>query len=56
MADEWPEEAVKSRRRLLETCAEESAVLFPTHFGAPHVAAIAHAAGGFSASFVPGRD
>jgi len=56
MADEWPEEAVKSRRRLLETCAEEGAVLFPTHFGAPHVAAIAHAAGGFSASFVPGRD
>jgi glyoxylase-like metal-dependent hydrolase (beta-lactamase superfamily II) len=54
-ADEWPEAAGKTRRRLLESCAEDGALLFPTHFGAPHVAAIKRAAGGFSATFIPGE-
>ena len=35
--------AGKSRRRLLERCASEGALLFPIHFGAPHVAAITSA-------------
>jgi glyoxylase-like metal-dependent hydrolase (beta-lactamase superfamily II) len=48
-----PEQARSTRHRLLEHCAGEGALLFPTHFGAPHVAAIAAEAGGFSARFVP---
>jgi hypothetical protein len=31
---------------------EQQALLFPTHFGAPHVAAIAAAGDAFSARFV----
>ena len=47
-----PEEARATRRRVLEHCAEHRALLFPTHFGAPHVAAIESAGGAFSARFV----
>ena len=36
--------------------AEHRALLFPVHFGAPHVAAIASAADAFSLRFVPGRE
>jgi glyoxylase-like metal-dependent hydrolase (beta-lactamase superfamily II) len=54
MADESPAEAVVSRRRVLEWCAEHDALLFPIHFGAPHVARIEHEAEGFSARFIPG--
>ena len=43
MADEWPRKAAVSRRRMLESCAEHDALLFPIHFGAPHVARIGHA-------------
>jgi hypothetical protein len=43
-----------SRRRLLESCAEHDALLFPIHFGAPHVVRIAQAPQGFSARFVRG--
>jgi hypothetical protein len=39
---------------VLEHCAEHGSLLFPTHFGAPHVAAIASAGGGFTARFVEG--
>ena len=53
---EVPDEARATRRRVLEHCAEHRALLFPTHFGAPHVAAIKASAGGFSASFVSGKD
>lgn len=49
---ELPEEARATRRRVLEHCAETGALLFPTHFGAPHVAAIASRARAFSASFI----
>jgi glyoxylase-like metal-dependent hydrolase (beta-lactamase superfamily II) len=34
MADERPADAAVSRRRLLESCAEHDALLFPIHFGA----------------------
>ena len=50
-----PDQARATRRRVLEHCAEHGALLFPTHFGAPHVAAIASAAGGFAARFVRGH-
>ena len=53
MADERPAEAAVSRRRLLESCAEHGSLLFPIHFGSPHVAAIEYVSGGFSAKFVP---
>jgi glyoxylase-like metal-dependent hydrolase (beta-lactamase superfamily II) len=51
-----PELARATRRRLMEQCAEDHALLFPAHFGAPHVARI-HAAGAvFSMQFVePGN-
>jgi glyoxylase-like metal-dependent hydrolase (beta-lactamase superfamily II) len=52
MVDEWPADGVSSRRRLLETCAEEGALLFPIHFGAPHVTRIEDGPGGFSHRFV----
>jgi glyoxylase-like metal-dependent hydrolase (beta-lactamase superfamily II) len=55
MADEWPEMAGQSRRKLLESCVSEGALLFPIHFGAPHVAAIKHAGDAFSAEFIKGQ-
>ncbi|MBS0337512.1 MAG: hypothetical protein JSS40_11990, partial [Proteobacteria bacterium] len=48
------DEARATRHRVLEHCVEHDALLFPTHFGAPHVAAIASAGGRFSARFVEG--
>ena len=56
MADERPAGGAVSRRRLLESCAEHDALLFPIHFGAPHVARISQGAKGFSAEMVPGAD
>lgn len=50
-----PDQARATRRRVLEHCAEHGELLFPTHFGAPHVVAIAAAAGGFSARFVEAK-
>jgi glyoxylase-like metal-dependent hydrolase (beta-lactamase superfamily II) len=51
-ADEHPEEAARTRRTLLADCAERGALLFPTHFGAPHVVAIKAAAEAFALEFV----
>jgi glyoxylase-like metal-dependent hydrolase (beta-lactamase superfamily II) len=49
------EEARATRRRVLEYCADHAALLFPTHFGAPHVTSI-HASGdAFAARFVEGQ-
>ena len=56
MADEWPAEGALSRRRMLESCAEHDALLFPIHFGAPHVVRIGHSAQGFKAEFEPGKN
>lgn len=52
---ELPEQARATRRRVLEHCAEKDALLFPTHFGAPHVAAITRAGDAFTPRFVDGR-
>jgi glyoxylase-like metal-dependent hydrolase (beta-lactamase superfamily II) len=49
-----PGQARASRRRVLEYCVDEKALLFPTHFGAPHVAAIMAGARGFMLKFVEG--
>jgi glyoxylase-like metal-dependent hydrolase (beta-lactamase superfamily II) len=53
---ELPDEARTTRRRVLDYCAEERALLFPAHFGAPHVAAIARAGEAFRPEFVPGKE
>jgi glyoxylase-like metal-dependent hydrolase (beta-lactamase superfamily II) len=55
MADEKPEEAQVTRQRVLEECAERRALLFPTHFGSPHVAVVEATASGFAATFVRGK-
>jgi len=47
-------EARITRRRLLEHCAEHRALLFPIHFAAPYVAAIACSGDAFSLRFVEG--
>lgn len=52
---ELPDEARRTRRRILEHCAEHRALLFPAHFAAPHVAAIARAGDAFSLRFVDGE-
>jgi glyoxylase-like metal-dependent hydrolase (beta-lactamase superfamily II) len=52
---ELPDQARATRRRLLEHCAEYGALLFPIHFGAPHVAAIAGAGDAFALRFVGGN-
>ncbi len=49
---ELPQEARATRKRVLEHCAEQGALLFPAHFGAPFVAAISVSASGFEARFV----
>ena len=51
-ACELPDESRRTRRRVLENCAADGALLFPTHFGAPHVGSIHDAGGGFRASGV----
>jgi glyoxylase-like metal-dependent hydrolase (beta-lactamase superfamily II) len=50
---EIPEQARATRHKALEHCAEHGALLFPTHFAAPHVARIAGAANGFAVHFEP---
>jgi glyoxylase-like metal-dependent hydrolase (beta-lactamase superfamily II) len=51
---ELPDEARATRRRVLDYCAEERALLFPAHFAAPHVAAVNRAGDAFVPTFVPG--
>jgi len=53
---ELPDVARVTRARLLEQCAEDRSLLFPGHFGAPHVARIAKAASGFAVNFVEGNE
>ena len=43
--------AVKTRELLLSAAADDGAVLFPSHFGAPHAGTIVRRAGGYR--FVP---
>lgn len=49
---EHPEQARATRRRMLEHCCENRALLFPTHFAAPHVVAIERAEDGFRPEFI----
>lgn len=51
---ELPDVARMTRARLLDQCAEERSLLFPGHFGAPHVARIMRAPSGFDIEFVEG--
>jgi glyoxylase-like metal-dependent hydrolase (beta-lactamase superfamily II) len=51
---ELPDQARLTRRRVLEHCVEHDALLFPVHFGAPHVAAITRTADAFALRFVAG--
>lgn len=51
-SDEQPAVAYATRRRVLEFCAESRALLFPTHFTAPHVVAITCDGHGFAPKFV----
>jgi glyoxylase-like metal-dependent hydrolase (beta-lactamase superfamily II) len=48
---ELPDEARATRRRILEHCAEDRALLFAAHFGAPHVAKVLRTGDGFSLKF-----
>lgn len=47
------EAARVSRRRMLEHAAGRGSIVYPAHFGGPHVCRIGEAAGGFA--FLPGR-
>ena len=49
---ELPDQARETRRKVLEYCCENHALLFPTHFAAPHVAAIEPEGEGFRPEFV----
>lgn len=51
-SDELPGVAQSTRMRVLQDCAESGALLFPTHFAAPHVAAIKKADDAFVPLFV----
>jgi glyoxylase-like metal-dependent hydrolase (beta-lactamase superfamily II) len=51
---ELPDVARATRRRVLDYCAEERALLFPAHFGAPHVAAISRSGEAFAPKFIAG--
>ncbi len=44
--------ARSTRRRILEFCADHDALLFPTHFGAPHVVRVERSADAFVPHFV----
>jgi glyoxylase-like metal-dependent hydrolase (beta-lactamase superfamily II) len=52
---EIPNEARATRHRLLGDRAEHGALLFPIHFGAPHVATIAREGDAFKLRFVAGK-
>jgi len=52
---ELPEQARATRRRVLDHCADENALLFPAHFAAPHVAVIARDGETFRPQFVVGQ-
>lgn len=49
---ELPDQARATRRKVLEYCCENHALLFPTHFAAPHVAAVEPEGDGFRPEFV----
>jgi glyoxylase-like metal-dependent hydrolase (beta-lactamase superfamily II) len=46
VADHSPEQAATSRRRVLERCVAEGALLCPAHFGRPHFGRVGEGKGG----------
>lgn len=46
-----PQQAVATRKQLLEHCAEHKSLIFPGHFGAPHAGRIRHNGQGFLFDF-----
>ena len=46
-----PAQAEASRRRVLAHCAERNCLMFPTHFGPPHVGRISRRGDGFALAF-----
>jgi glyoxylase-like metal-dependent hydrolase (beta-lactamase superfamily II) len=48
-----PEQARRSRRRVLEHCAGHGSLLYPGHFAGPHIGRVAEKGGRFS--YLPGR-
>ena len=54
--DDDPQMGIRTRRTLLDECAERGALLLPTHFAAPHACRIVRAGEGFSIQWIePGR-
>lgn len=51
---ELPHEARITRHRILKYCADSGALLFPSHFGWPHVAIVSSTGEGFSLQLVDG--
>ncbi len=47
-------EARVSRRRMLEHAASRNAIVYPAHFGGPHICRIGEEKGGFT--FLPGSE
>ncbi len=52
MADEDPGRAQDARFKLLHRCSDEKSLLFPVHFGAPHVVQVHRAADAFEPEFI----
>jgi glyoxylase-like metal-dependent hydrolase (beta-lactamase superfamily II) len=48
-----PEEARRTRRRVLEHAAAKGSLIYPQHFAGPHIGRVAEKAGRFA--YVPGR-
>lgn len=48
-----PEQARRTRRRVLEHAASKGSLIYPQHFAGPHIGRVAEKAGGFT--YLPGR-
>jgi glyoxylase-like metal-dependent hydrolase (beta-lactamase superfamily II) len=48
-----PAQVRKTRRGVLERCVSKGSLLYPGHFGAPHIGRVSEKRGGFA--YVPGR-
>ena len=49
---ELPEQGRQTRRALLERCADQSTIILPAHFGAPHVGRVRSTTQGFAFDFI----
>ncbi len=56
MADEDPHQAQATRLGLLHRCSDDKSLLFPVHFGAPHVVRVHRAGDGFNPQFIEASD